>query len=654
MNLKNYYDKKCRNPRCEQPDRMVKAGEGYAFRGACKPTGQGNYWDVYHPECAKARSADPMDDYRDFEPSRYQQAALDAWLETDTHLILDAVAGSGKTKTILWIIARSWNDWKLQLGRKPRVLVCAFNRSIREELEVRIPPNTAQAMTLNSFGNAILSNYLKRIGVESDLEGRLAWNVVAQLYPRDDEELGDVVNWANARSLGRVYEVMFDEPPPEGMSTSDLRKCVELGYERNAAMRTALVTLVNLQRATLSDDHDRTAEAYGVDLPWHEGFFGDEVGEACQQALYPAVAKVLDRLVSLACNGQIDYTDQVWIPHVLKLQAGVTYDAVFVDEAQDLNEVQFELVKKACGPHGRLFFAGDPYQAIYLFRGAGVGMTDRIESDLEDTERGVSRMPLNYCYRCPTKVVDAVRAGGRVMHIEAAPGAKPGEILYYQETEKWTDEVQPGAMILCRTNAPLAITYYRLLREKIPATIRGRGDDGIHKKLVTLVERCESYNLAKTVERARKVSERRVATLWAARRYNEAVSAGDLFRTLSVMASEASSTLDLRRQIECMFAPDKNGVEREKVTLSTIHKAKGLEAPDVFVIRPDLLPLMCYAKTPHDIEQEKNLEYVCFTRTMERLIFVTPRSVRQRSEELGDLFPEIELDDGAEGAAPVI
>jgi len=640
--MKNSYDGECRNPRCEQPSRAVPKHAGRICRGAPKPGG-GDYWDTYHEECFSARNRDPLEDYRDFVPSKYQAAVAEHWRTTDSNLIVDAVAGSGKTKTILWVIASAWADWTRQLGRRPQALLCAFNRSIRDELVLRLAPGTAAAMTLNSFGFSLVRKYLRAAGLEATLESRKVWDVARDLYPKNDEEAGVATDHNDLAQVRTLYDLLYGAPADPEVGRGDLVSLCSLAFRRNGAMRMALVRLADLQRATLSDDNDRLVEAYGVELPWQEGGDDEDLAEACVLALYPAVECVLAEMERLAVEtGLVDYTDQIWLPHRLGLR-GSTYDAVFVDEAQDLNEAQLELIKKAAGPHGRMIFVGDPYQAIYGFRGAGVGMIDRIETALEDTERGVKRLPLNYCYRCPTKVIDAVRGGGRVMHIEASPGQKAGEILFYSEAENWTQILGPGAMILCRTNAPLALTYFQLLREKIPAQIRGRGDDGIHKNLMRLIDRSDTGGpLLDMVERACKITKSRVVTLWNARRYNEAIQAGDLFQTLAVLAGEASSVRQLRRDIETVFSPDTAGAQG-KVTLSSIHKAKGLEAPDVFIIRPDLLPLMHYAKTRNDIEQEKNLEYVAFTRAMNRLVFVTPRSVKQRSEELEDLLPGIKL-----------
>lgn len=55
--------------------------------------------------------------------------------------------------------------------------------------------------------------------------------------------------------------------------------------------------------------------------------------------------------------------------------------------------------------------------------------------------------------------------------------------------------------------------------------------------------------------------------------------------------------------------------------LSTIHKAKGLEAERVFILKPDLMPHP-KAKRGWEIDQENNLRYVAITRSKRELYLV--------------------------------
>jgi superfamily I DNA/RNA helicase len=57
-----------------------------------------------------------------------------------------------------------------------------------------------------------------------------------------------------------------------------------------------------------------------------------------------------------------------------------------------------------------------------------------------------------------------------------------------------------------------------------------------------------------------------------------------------------------------------------RVTLSTVHRAKGLEAERVIILRPGLLPLA--VTQDWEKHQEVNIEYVALTRSRRELIFV--------------------------------
>ena len=81
---------------------------------------------------------------------------------------------------------------------------------------------------------------------------------------------------------------------------------------------------------------------------------------------------------------------------------------------------------------------------------------------------------------------------------------------------------------------------------------------------------------------------------------------------------------DFKEQIQSLFSDDRPGV-----WLSTVHKAKGLEAPRVFILRPDKLPMVWKGQQPWEQIQELNLKYVAVTRAMEELVYV-----RQAGEQL--------------------
>jgi len=76
---------------------------------------------------------------------------------------------------------------------------------------------------------------------------------------------------------------------------------------------------------------------------------------------------------------------------------------VSVDEYQDLDELQYELVKLLCPRAGNLCAIGDPDQAIYGFRGADVALFLRFREDFPSARE----VRLERNYRSSSTIVDA-------------------------------------------------------------------------------------------------------------------------------------------------------------------------------------------------------------------------------------------------------
>jgi len=76
---------------------------------------------------------------------------------------------------------------------------------------------------------------------------------------------------------------------------------------------------------------------------------------------------------------------------------------VLVDEFQDISPVQYSLIKSMARKNGNITVIGDPNQAIYGFRGASPEFMHCFKTDFEDVETVV----LDTVYRCPQVFLDA-------------------------------------------------------------------------------------------------------------------------------------------------------------------------------------------------------------------------------------------------------
>ena len=86
---------------------------------------------------------------RDFELSSYQQDIMDYVSLNKGNLLIDAKAGSGKTSTLLLIADEI-------LKSKGNCLFLSFNKSIVEELQMKLPSIASNIKTVHSLGQSFI------------------------------------------------------------------------------------------------------------------------------------------------------------------------------------------------------------------------------------------------------------------------------------------------------------------------------------------------------------------------------------------------------------------------------------------------------------------------------------------------------------------
>lgn len=499
-----------------------------------------------------------------YAPSAYQSAIFE-WIEGGRgHRAVRAVAGSGKTTTVV-------SAARLISGEG---LFVAFNKSIADMLSAKLAGTPMRASTLHSHGFAAIRNRFRSARVDSSKYAR-------EIDSLEQDALGGSL-------LGRSL-------------TADERDMVEdEGYPRGAVAK-----LLDFARLDLLHE---AADEFGALLQGladhHDVDFAPELARV--------VAESVRHLLvwGKANTAVVDFTDMVWLPTALRLRPRA-YSWIFVDEAQDLSRATLRLVSSSLRPGGRVVFVGDPKQAINGFAGADCDAWDRV---LEFT--GAPELPLSVCYRCPTSVVELART--LCPEIEARPGAPEGTVR--ASTRKaFIADAKEGDMVLCRRNAPLLGMCFALIAEGVSAAVKGRD---IASGLVKIVEqvgrKCRRFEdfAGRLVEwgDAKKAA--------AAKRYKDADKAAEACEIIEDQVecirviqdrSGARGPKGLITAIEDLFS-DGNA----SVTLSSIHKAKGLEAHRVALLEPEKL------KSPRgrgwQLEQEFNLAYVAYTRAMSELI----------------------------------
>lgn len=277
-------------------------------------------------------------------PTDEQTSILDLASTSSANIVINALAGTGKTST-LEMIERA-------IKTKP-ILYLVFNKKNAEEAKDRLL-STTLAKTFNSLGHGIWQKQCGSIKLDPKKVSNIYHGIIDETKDKGTISQLWEVKWevldavARARSLGYVPEGKFPMAKPL--------------LDRSAFHRT------------LDEEPD------------------DLVSDLIDVVLF--------RSIQSAYKGLIDFNDQIYMP---ALFGGVypNFPLVCVDEAQDLSPVNHAMLERLC--RNRVIIVGDPWQNIYGFRGAKQrGMAElAAKYDMVPTDLSVS-------FRCPKAIVEHV------------------------------------------------------------------------------------------------------------------------------------------------------------------------------------------------------------------------------------------------------
>ena len=203
-----------------------------------------------------------------------------------------------------------------------------------------------------------------------------------------------------------------------------------------------------------------------------------------------------------------------------------------------------------------------------------------------------------------------------ITHHPAAPSGIVQKLTLY-DASLFT----PGSAVLCRNTAPCVAFAYALLKRDVSCRILGRD---IGATLVALVRKLRAVGLEDLRSKLNAWSEREVTRAIGEGRSPEGVQdkTDCLAMFISALDEDSRTIPDLIAKIELMFTDDAENAA-SRVTLSTVHKSKGLEYPTVFILDADRLMPSRFAKQHWQKEQERNIQYVAITRAQNALYYIT-------------------------------
>ena len=379
----------------------------------------------------------------------------------------------------------------------------------------------------------------------------------------------------------------------------------------------------------------------------------------------PALADAIDRYHrELHARDWVDFDDLIIRPlELLQNNPDLVdrcrsrYPWVSIDEYQDIDASQYALVRLLVPADGNLCAIGDPDQAIYGFRGADVGYFQRFREEFP----AARTIHLERNYRSTQTIVDAALQAIAPASLVAdrrlaadGPGAEQIEIhgcssdRAEAELVVHTIERALGGSaffsldssrvashegesysfndfaVLYRTESQADVLAEALGRSGMPFQRRSHaplGDQPLVQSLVQAVS--EKHTGEESVSGLLEVAATAVTT-------DEARPVLDALRSLA--ARHGSDMAGFLSELALGIDADLWDPRADRISLLTLHAAKGLEFPVVFVVgcEDGVLPLHWGSPEEEALAEERRLLFVGMTRARQRLVLTHARKRRWR------------------------
>ena len=322
----------------------------------------------------------------------------------------------------------------------------------------------------------------------------------------------------------------------------------------------------------------------------------------------------------------IDYNDMIL--DFTKSDKSPKFDVVFIDEAQDLSLMQWEMARSIWKKTEDSFIAGDDDQAIYKWAGADVDSFIALKGQY---------LPLTQSYRIPAKVHGL--AMGIINRIRNRidktwqPKVNEGTLQRHFDVDS-IDMTKGDWLVLSRTRHMLTDIGESLYRQGLYYKNKyKRTNEQVLHEAATAWEYLRQGQLI-TYKQVESISKYMGPKHWHAKKIKG--MAKESFYGIDQLVKDYGLQVKTvwyeafdeagQTEVDYLRKMRKNGEklnEKPRIELSTIHGAKGGEATNV-VLLTNLTEntMQSYERNPDD---ENRLFYVGATRTKENLHIIEPK-----------------------------
>src|SRR5581483_1066681 len=356
------------------------------------------------------------------------------------------------------------------------------------------------------------------------------------------------------------------------------------------------------------------------------------------------------------------------------------FQYILIDEYQDTNLAQYSLTKMLSAKHNNICVVGDFSQSIYSWRGADFTNLTKFTEDFKN----VKTFSLSQNYRSTQKILDGAYAvisknkshpvlslwtenpkGSELVIYQARNEQDEAEFILQQiATLKYqnpTFELSDAA-VLYRTNAQSRVLEEVFLHHGVPYTLIGGTRFYDRKEVkdilayIRVLENPKDSVSYKRIEKLGKGRFQKFLDFQTALEHNlETIELMDQvlqktdylslydekdeddrqrlenikeLRSVAISFPNVSEFLENVALVEQEYFPDKlNYDKKQAITLMTLHAAKGLEFPLVFMVGMEegIFPHSRSLLDRSELEEERRLCYVGMTRAKEKLFLTYAR-----------------------------
>ena len=561
-------------------------------------------------------------------PTDFRSELNESQYEAVTYLdgpsLVIAGAGSGKTRVLTYKIA-----YLLQHGIHPwNILALTFTNKAAREMNLRISQICQDISLSGMWSGTFHSIFARLLRIEHEVIN----------YPQDFT----IYDSADTKSLIKAITKEL------GLDEKVYKQNIVAGHISEAKNHLILPAQYAAESTIISRDRSEgVAQIHKIYTIY-------------QQRLSAAGAMDFDDLL---LNTYLLFRDHLDV----RQRYIERFQYILVDEYQDTNMAQYQILSLLTNPQSRICVVGDDAQSIYSFRGADISnilnfqqqypnaRIIKLECNYRSTQNIVNAANSIIRYnehQIPKTVYSAGAEGDPITLFSAASDKEEARKIVANITRLHARKDVPynEVAVLYRTNAQSRVIEEALQGANVPYRIYGGLSFYQRKEIKDTLAYCrlianphdeESFRRiinypargigATTIQKVQLAAATHDVSMWTVANdplaYDVEINVDELLASIQTLEKEARdeegrtrvSLSEYLSTVSLLSDADTRDDGTPRVTLMTIHAAKGLEFQAVFVtgMEEDLFPSSLAKMSTHEMEEERRLFYVAVTRAKE-------------------------------------